>query len=54
MAYKHYSPGNHKICIINTSQNIPQKVIDLGEWEFVHFVQHTQMTERRLYGSDVE
>ena len=54
MAYKHYQPGNHKICIINTAQNVPQKVIDLGEWEFVHFVNHTQMTEKRLYGSDVE
>jgi hypothetical protein len=41
IAYKHYQPGNHKICIINTAQNSPQKVIDIGEWEFVHFVQHT-------------
>lgn len=36
------------------AMNIPQKVIDLGEWEFVAFVNHTQMVERKVFEFEKE
>ena len=34
---------------------MPQKLIDLGsEWEFVCFVNHTQMAEQKLFAEDKE
>jgi len=29
-------------------------VINLGKWEFVHFVNHTQMAEKKLFGAEHE
>ena len=31
-----------------------QKVINLGEWEFVNFVNHTQMAETKIYKEEYE
>ena len=50
LAYKDFTPENREICIINMTQDVPQKVIHLREWEFVAFVNHTQMAEKKLYG----
>ena len=36
------------------AMDIPQKVIDLGEWEFVSFVNHTQMVEKKVFGFEHE
>ena len=41
LGYKHVSPTNREICIVNLAKNTPQKVIDLVEWEFEKFVRHT-------------
>ena len=38
IAYKLFE---NKIVIINTAQDCPQKVIDLGQWMFVAFVNHS-------------
>lgn len=45
LAYKTYSPDNSEIAIVHMAQNMPQSIINLGEWEFVCFVNHTQMVE---------
>ena len=29
--------------------DMPQKIIHLGDWEFVCFVNHTQMVEQKLF-----
>ena len=34
--------------------DMPQKIIHLGEWEFVCFVNHTQMVEQKLFGKQKE
>ena len=49
LAYKNYTPENREICICHMAMDIPQKVIDLGEWEFICFVNHTQMVERKVF-----
>ena len=33
---------------------MPQSIINLGEWEFVCFVNHTQMCEKKLFNSEKE
>ena len=33
---------------------MPQRIINLGKWEFVCFVYHTQMTEQKLYDKQRE
>lgn len=38
----------------NLSQDVPQKVINLGEWHFLHFVKHTQMAEKKIFNGDSE
>ena len=35
-------------------KDMPQKVINLGEWEFVSFVNHTLMCEQKLFGKTHE
>ena len=45
MAYNYLTPKNREIVIIHLAQNVPQRVINLGEWEFMSFVNHTQMVE---------
>ena len=45
LAYKTVSPMNNEIAIIHMAQNMPQRLISLGDWEFVCFVNHTQMSE---------
>lgn len=49
LAYKTYDPKNREIAIIHMALNIPQRIIHLGEWEFVCFVSHTQMVEQKLF-----
>ena len=36
------------------ARDTPQKVIDLGEWEFVSFVNHTQMVEQKVFKQNSE
>lgn len=45
LAYKTYTPRNREIAIVHMALNMPQRIIHLGEWEFVCFVNHTQMVE---------
>ena len=45
LAYKTVTPMNREIAIVNMVHNMPQKIIHLGQWEFVSFVNHTQMVE---------
>ena len=45
---------NNEIAIIHMAQDMPQRLIDLGQMEFVCFVNHTQMAESRLFGMDKE
>ena len=40
--------------IVHLAKSSVQKVINLGEWEFVNFVNHTQMAERRIYKENYE
>ena len=40
---------NKEIAIVHMALNMPQRIIHLGEWEFVCFVNHTQMVEKRLF-----
>lgn len=34
--------------------NMPQRIIHLGQWEFVCFVNHTQMIEQKLFKKNKE
>ena len=54
LAYKHFSPENREICIIHLAKDVPQKVVNLGEWEFVNFVSHTQMAEKKIFKQNHE
>ena len=55
LAYKTVTPMNREIAIVNMVHNMPQKIIHLGQWEFVSFVNHTQslvlIVIRGLYAS---
>ena len=39
---------------MNVATNDPQRIIHLGEWEFVSFVNHTQMVEQKLFNKRKE
>ena len=39
LAYKSMEPHNKKVVLMHLCQDIPQRVIHLGEWEFISFVQ---------------
>ena len=45
---------NKEIAIIHLALNMPQRIIHLGDWEFVCFVNHTQMVEQKLFEEDKE
>ena len=45
---------NKEIAIIHMALNMPQRIIHLGEWEFVCFVNHTQMVEQKLFEKQKE
>ena len=49
LAYKTVTPNNKEIAIVHMAQNMPQRIIHLGQWEFVCFVNHTQMVEQKLF-----
>ena len=51
LAYKTVSPMNNEIAIVHMAQgqDMPQKLINLGDMRFVCFVGHTQMAEQRLF-----
>ena len=49
LAYKTFTPNNKEIAIIHLCLNMPQRIVHLGEWEFVSFVNHTQMIEQRCF-----
>ena len=38
LAYKSTSPDNRDIVLVHLAQDIPQRTIHLGHWEFVSFV----------------
>ena len=50
LAYKTATPMNKEIAIVHMALNMPQRIIHLGEWEFVCFINHTQMVEQKLFG----
>lgn len=54
LAYKTYNPKNNELAVIHMALNMPQKVVNLGEWEFVCFVNHTQMIEQKLFEKSKE
>ena len=54
LAYKTASPDNKTIAILNMAMNMPQRIIHLGEWEFVSFVNHTMMVEQQLFQKQKE
>ena len=54
LAYKTYTPRNREIAIVHMALNMPQRIIHLGEWEFVCFVNHTQMVEQKLFKKSKE
>ena len=54
LAYKTASPTNKEIAIVHMALTMPQRIIHLGEWEFVCFVNHTQMVEQKLFGKNKE
>ena len=54
LAYKTASPTNKEIAIVHMALLMPQKIIHLGDWEFVCFVNHTQMVEQKLFGKNKE
>jgi len=45
LAYKTFTPRNKEVAIVHMAYNTPQRILHLGEWEFVCFVNHTQMVE---------
>ena len=45
---------NKEIAIVHMALNMPQRIIHLGEWEFVCFVNHTQMIEQKLFEKQKE
>ena len=49
LAYKTFTPKNKEIAIVHMAQDMPQRIIHLGEWEFVCFVNHTQMVEQKCF-----
>lgn len=54
LAYKTASPTNKEIAVIHMALTMPQRVIHLGEWDFVCFVNHTQMIEQKLFDKSKE
>ena len=54
LAYKSPTPMNKEIAIVHLALNMPQRIIHLGEWEFVCFVNHTQMVEQKLFKREKE
>lgn len=54
LAYKTYTPMNREIAIMHLSLDMPQRIIHLGMWEFVSFVNHTQMVEQKCFEKDKE
>jgi len=54
LAYKTLTPNNREIAIMNVAANDTQRIIHLGEWEFVSFVNHTQMVEQKLFNKRKE
>ena len=54
LAYKTFTPKNKEIAILHMAQDIPQRVIHLGDWEFVCFVNHTQMVEQKCFNKSKE
>ena len=45
---------NKEIAIVHMALNMPQRIIHLGEFEFVCFVSHTQMVEQKLFEKNKE
>ena len=55
LAYKNFNPNNKEICIVHLAQDsMPQRVINLGDWEFVCFVNHTLMCEKKVFQEENE
>ena len=41
LAYKEMSPDNSKISLVHLAEEIPQRVVNLGDWEFISFVHNS-------------
>ena len=54
LAYKTFTPMNREIAIMHLSLDMPQRIIHLEQWEFVSFVNHTQMVEQKCFLRDKE
>lgn len=54
LAYKTFTPRNKEIAIVHMAYNTPQRVLHLGEWEFICFVNHTQMVEQKCFKKSKE
>ena len=54
LAYKTFTPRNKEIAIVHMADVMTQRVIHLGEWEFVCFVNHTQMVEQKCFQKSKE
>ena len=54
LVYKTATPRDREIAIVHMALNMPQRIVNLGEWEFVCFVNHTQMIEQKLFAKQKE
>ena len=54
LAYKTFTPRNREIAVLNLAQNAPVKIIYLGEWEFICFVNHSSAVEQKLFNYEAE
>ena len=54
LAYKTFTPDDREICIVNLAQDTPQKVINLDQWEFISFVTHTNLVNKKLFDERME
>ena len=43
------TPDNREVTLIHLAYNQPQKIVNLGEWEFVSFVKHTQAVAQKIF-----
>ena len=41
LAYKEMSPDNSKISLVHLAEEIPQRIVNLGDWEFISFVHNS-------------
>ena len=45
LAYKCFTPDNREIALVHLAHNQPQMIVNLGEWEFISFVNSSQTAD---------